>query len=244
MLLFLQLYLGHLVADFILQPDWIARNKRQLRALIAHAGIHLACASAAVNIGLNQRVFIVIVGLAIVHTLLDYLKARLSSDDWITFTIDQATHLAAVALASVWLVASWTVVIAALSQIAKDKRVYLYLCAYVGVILGGGYLIQKVTQSFLAKMQANSVSSKPGLPDAGKYIGWVERFLILTFVIAGYDTAIGLLLTAKAVVRFPEIREDTKGHFAEYFLVGTLTSVGLALVAGLAVKKIGSLMGQ
>jgi len=29
-----------------------------------------------------------------------------------------------------------------------------------------------------------------------------------------------------------------RGHFAEYFLVGTLTSVGLALIAGMIVNKL------
>ena len=46
------------------------------------------------------------------------------------------------------------------------------------------------------------------------------------------------LLAAKALVRYPEIKEDTRGHFAEYFLVGTLTSVGLALIAGMIVNKL------
>jgi hypothetical protein len=83
---------------------------------------------------------------------------------------------------------------------------------------------------------------KPGLPNAGKYIGWVERILILTFVVGGYEAAVGFLLAAKAVVRYPEIKEGTKSHFAEYFLIGTLTSVGLALVAGIAVNRLKSFL--
>src|SRR3989442_11219693 len=55
-LFFLQLYLAHLVADFVLQPDWIARRKTAIRPLAAHAGVHLVCAIAAVNLGLDRRV--------------------------------------------------------------------------------------------------------------------------------------------------------------------------------------------
>jgi hypothetical protein len=91
-------------------------------------------------------------------------------------------------------------------------------------------------------MRADMAMLKPGLPSAGKYIGWLERILILTFVIGGYHEAIGFLLAAKAVARYPEIKEDTHGHFAEYFLIGTLTSVGLALLAGMAVLRIGPLL--
>lgn len=159
------------------------------------------------------------------------------------FAVDQAAHLIAVSVAAVWLTTSWAGAVDLMAQAARSKRLYLYLCTYVGVVFGGSYLVQKVTQSFLDRIHANLAASKPGLPNAGKYIGWLERFLILTFVLGGYDAAVGLLLTAKAVVRYPEIKEDTKNHFAEYFLIGTLTSVGFALVAGIAVRKIGILLG-
>lgn len=238
MLYFLQLYLAHLVADFLLQPDWIARRKTEIRPLAAHAGIHLVCATAAVNLGLDRRVATAIVAVALVHTLLDYAKARFSGDGWLAFTTDQAAHLMVVALASIWLTASWSGVIAIIRTTAMNPLVYLYACAYVAVVFGGGYFVQKVTQSFLATMQTDMAQLKPGLPNAGKYIGWVERILILTFIVGGYEAAVGFLLAAKALVRYPEIKEDTRGHFAEYFLVGTLTSVGLALIAGIAVNKL------
>jgi len=82
------------------------------------------------------------------------------------------------------------------------------------------------------------VAEKPGLPSAGKYIGWLERSLVLIFIVAGYPDGIGLLLAAKALVRYPEIKNDTKAHFAEYFLIGTLTSVTLALIAGFVLIKL------
>lgn len=239
MLIFLQLYLAHLAADFLLQPDLIARNKRKPSALAAHAGIHVASACVVVNFGVNGRVLLTVVMASVIHVLLDYLKARLSDDGWLAFTVDQGAHLVVVALASMWLTASsWVGTVEVLRVAGQNKRLYLYLCAYVGVVFGGGYFVHKVTHSFLDKIQVNIAVLKPGLPNAGKYIGWVERFLILTFVIGGYGEAVGLLLAAKALARYPEIKEDTKGHFAEYFLIGTLTSVGLALIAGIGVKKI------
>jgi uncharacterized protein DUF3307 len=243
MLLFLQLYLAHLVADFLLQPNRIARRKTEIRPLVAHAAIHLVCAAAAVNLGLDRRVAGAIVGVALIHTLLDYGKARLSGDGLIAFAADQAAHLLVVALASIWLTGSWSAMIDIIRSLLTNPLVYLYGCAYAAVVFGGGYLIQKVTQSFLVSMQSSVTQLRPGLPNAGKYIGWVERILILTFIVGGYETAVGFLLAAKALVRYPEIKEDTRGHFAEYFLVGTLTSVGLALIAGMAVNKLKNLLG-
>jgi hypothetical protein len=172
-LLFFQLYLAHLVADFLLQPDWVARRKTGIRPLAAHAAIHLVCAAAAVNLGLDRRVAGAIVGIALIHTLLDYAKARLSGDGWIAFTADQAAHVLVVALASIWLTGSWPGTIDVIRSVVTSPHVYLYACAYVAVVFGGGYLVQKVTQSFLAAMQSNLAQSKPGLPNAGKYIdGW------------------------------------------------------------------------
>jgi len=239
MLIFLQLYAAHLIADFLLQPDWIALNKRQTRPLLAHAAIHFLCGCALVNLGLDWRAAVAILVLASVHVLVDHLKARLLGDRWAAFIVDQIAHLASVTVAALWLGStSWSSVQETAGALLKSDRIYLILSAYVGVIFGGGFLVQKVTQSFLARIEGHLKALKPGLPKAGTYIGWVERFLVLTFVIAGFNDAVGFLLAVKALARFPDIREDTKGHFAEYFLVGTLTSVGLALVGGFVVKEV------
>lgn len=243
MLLFFQLYLAHLIGDFLLQPDRIAKNKLKAWALATHAVIHFLTGCVTVNIGLNRHVLVALALLAAAHALFDYAKARLSHDTWLPFTLDQLGHLLAVALASVWLTAAdGNGAVATLRTIASTEVLYLYMCAYVGVIFGGGFFVQKVTQSFLQSIGDGVAAFKPGLPSAGKYIGWVERFLILTFVLGSYGEAVGFLLAAKALARYPEIKEDTKGHFAEYFLVGTLTSVGLALVGGLIVLQVRSLL--
>lgn len=239
MLIFLQLYAAHVIADFVLQPDWIALNKRKMRPLLAHAATHFLCGCALVNLGLDRRVVVAVLVLALVHVLVDHLKARLSGDGWAPFVVDQMAHLASVGVTALWLSSTgWSAVQEAAGALLRSGRVYLILSAYVGVILGGGFLVQKVTQSFLARIEGGLKALKPGLPKAGMYIGWVERFLVLTFVIGGFNDAVGLLLAVKALARFPEIKEDTKGHFAEYFLVGTLTSVGLALVGGIGVKVV------
>ena len=63
-------------------------------------------------------------------------------------------------------------------------------------------------------------------------------------MVARYPEGIGLLLAAKALARYPEIKSDEKFHFAEYFLIGTLTSVSVALLAGFVLLKIGSRMNN
>ena len=67
----------------------------------------------------------------------------------------------------------------------------------------------------------------------GRLIGNLERFLVLTLTLYGQFASIGLVLAAKSVVRFEMAREK-----AEYYLVGTLTSMGLAMTLGLLVASL------
>jgi len=239
MLIFLQLYAAHLIADFVLQPKRIVLNKRKPGPLLAHAGIHVACGIALVNIGIDRSVLMAILGLALAHILIDYVKALLTKDGWVVFLVDQILHLGTVAGAAVWLrSSSLPLVEETVFTTLTSAPIYLLLAAYVGVIFGGSFVVQKVTQPFLSRIEGDLLALKPGLPRVGKYIGCMERFLVLTFVITGFNEAIGFLLAVKALARFPEIKEDARGTFAEYFLVGTMTSVGLALVGGLIYQAV------
>lgn len=67
---------------------------------------------------------------------------------------------------------------------------------------------------------------------AGEVIGVLERLVAFVLVVSGALTAVGFVIAAKAAARFPLFKEKS---FAEYFLIGTLTSVGLALLLGLLV---------
>jgi hypothetical protein len=67
----------------------------------------------------------------------------------------------------------------------------------------------------------------------GRVIGVLERVLIYSFVLSGQFGAIGFTLAAKGFTRFKEL--ENRG-FAEYVLIGTLLSSGVALAIGAWVK--------
>lgn len=77
-----------------------------------------------------------------------------------------------------------------------------------------------------------------GLQNAGKYIGYLERFLIVTFVWSGELSAIGLLIAAKSIFRFGEIKDKEDRKLAEYILIGTFLSYSLALAVSFICKWI------
>jgi hypothetical protein len=70
---------------------------------------------------------------------------------------------------------------------------------------------------------------------AGAVIGGLERWIAFALVLTGQYTALAFVIAAKSIARYKKINEDEK--FGEYFLIGTLTSIGIALFVGIVVKK-------
>lgn len=101
-----------------------------------------------------------------------------------------------------------------------------------------GFLVGKVA----AKLQKeNHLEDKlTGLKDGGRLIGQLERCLIFLFILMGQPGGIGFLVAAKSILRFSEAKESQK--LAEYVLIGTLLSFGLAIAsASLALALIKSI---
>ena len=63
----------------------------------------------------------------------------------------------------------------------------------------------------------------------GRIIGPMERWLIIGLVLAGTATAAGLVVAAKGLIRYAEIRGQDIAWKTEYLLIGSLTSWLLAL---------------
>lgn len=72
------------------------------------------------------------------------------------------------------------------------------------------------------------------LQNAGMYIGWLERFVVLTALVLQSPATVGLILTAKSIARYPELKSV---RFAEYFLIGTLLSLIIGMLGGLILLK-------
>ena len=73
----------------------------------------------------------------------------------------------------------------------------------------------------------NDIQNKATDKNAGRFIGILERIIILIFISLGQYAAIGLVLTAKSIARYDKISKDPT--FAEYYLMGTLLSTLAAI---------------
>ena len=76
------------------------------------------------------------------------------------------------------------------------------------------------------------------MPMAGKWIGYIERVLILASVLTSNIEAVGFLLAAKSVFRFGDLNKAKEIKITEYVLLGTLASFSFALLVALVLNSI------
>lgn len=115
------------------------------------------------------------------------------------------------------------------------SRLGITAAIYAVVIFAGGYLIRALTRPLVNGDVRPADETTTQLRNAGMYIGWLERFLILTALLLRSPATAGLVLTAKAIARYPQFKHV---RFAEYFLIGTLLSLCVAMIGGLILLKL------
>ena len=94
------------------------------------------------------------------------------------------------------------------------------------------YILEKLELAPLSELHHQQIDEKEFR--TGRVIGFLERIFVFLFILMGQFTAIGFVLAAKGVVRYPEFGNR---NFAEYILIGTLLSVLLAMGVGFVVRQ-------
>jgi hypothetical protein len=239
-LTFLALLLAHLLGDFPLQPNWIVRNKgKRIWPLLCHGLIHYVLAWFCLFL-FHRLPFlsiynqIALLAYALLHSFIDKLKSRLIAsdrlpDNWQVFLLDQLFHVLVLAATACVLTHSPLRILLNGLNPPQDTRIHILEAAivYIAVIFGGGYLIRYLTQGIAPKTPTKDHAH---LENAGLYVGWVERLLVITAILIQSPALVGLILTGKSIARYPEFKE---ARFAEYFLIGTLLSIALSILGGI-----------
>jgi len=84
-------------------------------------------------------------------------------------------------------------------------------------------------------------SLSPVSLNLGRIIGNLERLIILTLVTQGQYAAIGIVLAAKSIVRYERLIRSR--DFADYYLIGTLMSITVALAGGILLLALDRVLG-
>lgn len=112
-------------------------------------------------------------------------------------------------------------------------NIQILLFGLLMVINEMNILLRYLLQSIDLKSLTSNEQFDEGEYNTGRLIGMLERIFVFLFVLFSQYTAIGFILAAKGVARFPDFKSRT---FAEYVLIGTLLSTLLALGIGYFVK--------
>jgi hypothetical protein len=97
----------------------------------------------------------------------------------------------------------------------------------------GSQLVSIVLRGLRDDDQPSGSTSTSG---AGRLIGILERWVLVTLILLGQWGGIGFVLAAKSVARFKEL--EANRHFAEVYLVGTMTSVVTAMATGALLRAL------
>jgi hypothetical protein len=106
---------------------------------------------------------------------------------------------------------------------------------FCATVLGVGHFIGQVADRLCKENAGLKEALGEGLRNGGAMIGRLERALIFLFLMIGEPAGIGFLIAAKSILRFEEAK---KQPLAEYVLIGTLWSFGLAIALAWATKKL------
>ena len=229
--LFVRLLIAHMAGDFVFQKkSWITnRYDKKWRSpyLYVNAAI-VALLSWALS-GYHH-VWMIPLFIFGAHALTDLFKSYAPDSIAIFFT-DQTLHILATALAVMLYLPYLDQSFSCCGFVFGNAELWIYMGAYLFVLWPMSIVIAQLTRQWQLE------SDQPeGLKDAGRYIGMLERLLIVTFIFANQFSAIGFLIAAKSILRFGDIRESNNRKGAEYILLGTMISFAGAIFTGLAAQ--------
>jgi hypothetical protein len=160
------------------------------------------------------------------------------------FVLDQLSHLAvllvlwALILAGTATTGLWDDLTARLGRVIDPTDVHRFVLVVVVLadlaianVRGGALLVATLVQAPVRHDAASAAAAGTVSPaKVGATIGVMERLIVCALVLVGEYAAIGLVIAAKTIARFKQLEDR---QFAEYYLLGTLASVSVAILTGM-----------
>lgn len=240
------LVLAHILADFYLQPTrWVQQREAfgvRAWALYQHSLVHLVITAAVLllcvvlqQLSLTWNIAWAVLAIAISHLVIDAIKSY-TTPSATSLVLDQLAHLIVLVVVWGWLTGLFPFVqMWALGFLLQREQLIL-VCAY----LLAARPVSFFTAAVLRRQALALASTAQGLIEAGRMIGYVERWLIISFVLSGHFIGVGFLLAAKSIFRFGDLSQAHERRLTEYMLLGTLVSFTSALaIAGVAAWILG-----
>jgi hypothetical protein len=244
-----RLLIAHCLSDFLFQPGyWIEHKRRNIwkSKYLWYHGLITGILSWLLLWDVSA--WWVALLITISHILIDGVKLLMSkrgqektTRELVLFTADQLLHIGIIVLLWLAIITGWQRMNLFMHRLLPDYRILLRLLGYIIVVGPVGFFIH-----FLTRRWTNDLNLEDSLKDAGRWIGMLERVLIITFIYTNEFSAIGFLIAAKSVLRltdkperaaFPDKPFSTRKH-TEYVLIGTFLSFAIAIITGLLVNAL------
>lgn len=232
--LLIQLISAHLFGDFIFQTDRLCKMKysdnltTRLSGLTIHSGIQALLSYLFIA---KWTLWPVPLSIFIFHFIIDFVKVRWGGKKLSSFIIDQCAHY--MVIVGIW----WILILKGNYLNAfttfQSFSFWVILTSYIAVLSPTSILIKLFIEH---EGWIPNGATLQGLPNAGKWIGFLERILIITFIFTNNVGGIGFLLAAKSIFRFGELNHARDLKLTEYVLIGTLVSFTIAIVIGFGAK--------
>jgi len=226
--------LAHLLGDYVLQTDNLARWKsRSIWGVLAHGAV-VTFSLWICSLPFATGWWPYALGIGALHTLIDIVRTKIGSKEPSTnlllFLADQAAHALTIAAGLAW--SGWLQPRPAETSLGTWLQNSSWLTFIIGYVLLT--MPAWVSVHFLVRGMGADSTSLPGR-SGEKYLGMIERGLIATFVLLGQFILIPLVVAPRVTLdgRNGRVEMEQIGYICEL-----LISVSLAIVVGLYLKRL------
>lgn len=241
-IIFLILLSAHIVGDFYLQTERLAKKKEKYwKALLVHCVLYAMMCIVIILPVWSKYMLAGMLVMSISHALIDtakyfYIKRlkvrKVNINTGKIYIVDQFIHIMLMGVIALWVVINIDKI--TLNQYVKNildiVEVSPYsLLVWVVILLSVDKPCNITIKKILAVYKPrNQMKIRVKEKRVGAFVGLLERLIIIILLWNGQYSAIGLVLTAKSIARYNAISENV--DFAEYYLLGTLLSTLMVIL--------------
>lgn len=237
---------AHFVADFFIQTRKSCANKKKLHsakgwgAQLTHS---LTQAAMSYLFAGMWTCWQIPTAIFITHLIIDAVKYAFGKDGFFSFLLDQVAHIGVIVGLFILFGGSFDVVPSFNTQFWAIVLSYLIILTPTSTFITVFYQNWSKDRVFSSKdvlketMDSNT-DAEDNFYKGGTYIGFLERILALTFILAGCWEGVGFVLAAKSIFRFGDLQNKKDVSRTEYVLVGTFLSFSVPVVIGLIMSKL------
>ncbi len=245
--------LAHVLTDFVFQTDTIVENKNELRlsGLFYHWLVtFLVLIIFLIPFELSTTLQFALI-ISVIHIFVDIIKTMFvrgnhAKRGLFALVLDQFIHLVTIAFVIPLFNFNVTNIFLRITRGISEysginlsqlpvERIILTSIVYLYVVFGGAVFMRKLFD-YIYRNDTETVkdtfrsATKIENVKTGRVIGIFERIIVLTLFITNNISSIAFVIAAKSLARFKNLSDK---DFAEYYLIGTLASVLIAMLGGL-----------